>query len=218
MMASDMASNNFPWLTLAIFVPIVFGLLVLALGRDDRPGLTRGLSLIGALAGFLVTIPLYGFRSRYGADAVRREGVLDRGLQRQLPSRHRRHLAVVRAADGLHHYHRGGRRLAGDHQPRGAVHGRLPDPVGPDGGRVRRARRHAVLRVLRSDPDPDVHHHRRVGRTQPRVRGVQVLPVHAAGLAADAGGLRLPVERVGRFVRHPDLAPKRPSWATRRRC
>jgi len=59
MTASDMASNTFPWLTLAIFVPIVFGLLVLALGRDDRPGLTRGLSLVGALAGFLVTIPLY---------------------------------------------------------------------------------------------------------------------------------------------------------------
>ena len=64
MMASDMASNSFPWLTLAIFVPIVFGLLVLALGRDDRPGLTRGLSLIGSIAGFLVTIPLYtGFNS-----------------------------------------------------------------------------------------------------------------------------------------------------------
>jgi len=59
MTASDMASNTFPWLTLAIFVPIVFGLLVLALGRDDRPGLARGLSLVGALAGFVVTIPLY---------------------------------------------------------------------------------------------------------------------------------------------------------------
>lgn len=59
MMASEMASNSFPWLTLAIFVPIVFGLLVLAVGRDDRPGLTRGLSLAGAIAGFLVTIPLY---------------------------------------------------------------------------------------------------------------------------------------------------------------
>ena len=59
MMASEMASNTFPWLTLAIFVPIVFGLLVLAVGRDDRPGLTRGLSLIGSIAGFLVTIPVY---------------------------------------------------------------------------------------------------------------------------------------------------------------
>ncbi|OZI48215.1 NADH-quinone oxidoreductase subunit M [Bordetella genomosp. 4] len=68
MTASDMASNTFPWLTLAIFVPIVFGLLVLALGRDDRPGLTRGLSLIGAIAGFLVTIPLYtGFDSSTAA-------------------------------------------------------------------------------------------------------------------------------------------------------
>ncbi|MDM9559705.1 NADH-quinone oxidoreductase subunit M [Bordetella petrii] len=68
MTASDMASNTFPWLTLAIFVPIVFGLLVLALGRDDRPGLTRGLSLVGALAGFVVTIPLYtGFDSSTAA-------------------------------------------------------------------------------------------------------------------------------------------------------
>jgi len=63
-----MASNTFPWLTLAIFVPIVFGLLVLAVGRDDRPGLTRGLSLIGSIAGFLVTIPLYtGFDSKTAA-------------------------------------------------------------------------------------------------------------------------------------------------------
>jgi len=58
-MASDMASSTFPWLTLAIFVPIVAGLLVLLVGRDDRPGLTRALSLVGAVLGFLVTIPLY---------------------------------------------------------------------------------------------------------------------------------------------------------------
>ena len=68
MMASEMASNTFPWLTLAIFVPIVFDLLVLAVGRDDRPGLTRGLSLVGSIAGFLVTIPLYtGFDSKTAA-------------------------------------------------------------------------------------------------------------------------------------------------------
>ena len=54
-----MASATTPWLTLAIFVPIVFGLLVLALGRDDRAGFTRILALIGTIAGFLVTIPLY---------------------------------------------------------------------------------------------------------------------------------------------------------------
>lgn len=58
-MASDMASSTFPWLTLAIFVPIVAGLVVLALGRDDRPALTRMLALIGSVLGLLVTLPLY---------------------------------------------------------------------------------------------------------------------------------------------------------------
>ena len=42
-------------------------------------------------------------------------------------------------------------------------------------------RRPAVLRVLRGHADPDVHHHRHLGRTEPGLRGVQVLPVHAAG-------------------------------------
>lgn len=58
-MASEMASSTFPWLTLAIFVPIIAGLLVLLLGRDSKPGFTRVLSLVGSLAGLLVTIPLY---------------------------------------------------------------------------------------------------------------------------------------------------------------
>src|SRR3546814_10972344 len=59
MMASDMASSTLPWLTLSIFVPIVAGLIVLLVGRDDRPGLTRVLALVGSVAGFLVTLPLY---------------------------------------------------------------------------------------------------------------------------------------------------------------
>src|SRR5699024_4579069 len=59
MMAGDMASTTFPWLTLSIFVPIVAGLLVLLLGRDDRPEFTRWLALIGSIVGLLVTIPLY---------------------------------------------------------------------------------------------------------------------------------------------------------------
>ncbi|WP_187697795.1 NADH-quinone oxidoreductase subunit M [Pigmentiphaga humi] len=54
-----MAQTSFPWLSLAIFTPIVFGLLVLAVGRDSKPTVARALSLIGAIAGFLVTIPLY---------------------------------------------------------------------------------------------------------------------------------------------------------------
>ena len=63
-MAGDMASSTFPWLTLAIFVPIVAGLAVLLVGRDDHPGPTRALSLVGSVLGLLVTIPLYtGFKA-----------------------------------------------------------------------------------------------------------------------------------------------------------
>ena len=50
-------------LSLAIWMPIAFGAMLLLLGREGQVGLVRWLALIGALAGFLVTIPLYsGFQ------------------------------------------------------------------------------------------------------------------------------------------------------------
>jgi NADH-quinone oxidoreductase subunit M len=47
-----------PYLSLSIWLPIIFGVLVLAVGRDKSPGFTRVLSLVGAIASFLPTIPL----------------------------------------------------------------------------------------------------------------------------------------------------------------
>ena len=47
-------------LSLAIWIPIAFGVLLLALGRDDHARVVRWLALLGALIGFLVTLPLYG--------------------------------------------------------------------------------------------------------------------------------------------------------------
>ena len=48
-----------PYLSLAVWVPIVAGLLVLAVGRDRDAALARWIALLGAVAGFVVTIPLY---------------------------------------------------------------------------------------------------------------------------------------------------------------
>jgi NADH-quinone oxidoreductase subunit M len=48
-----------PYLSLAIWVPIVAGLLVLAVNRDRDAPAARWLALVGAVAGFAVTIPLY---------------------------------------------------------------------------------------------------------------------------------------------------------------
>ncbi len=47
------------WLSLAIWVPIVAGIVVMATGGDRNAHLARPLALVGALAGFLVAIPLY---------------------------------------------------------------------------------------------------------------------------------------------------------------
>ena len=51
--------SELPLLTLTIWVPIIAGLLVLATGSDRNANLAKLIALIGALAGFFVTIPLY---------------------------------------------------------------------------------------------------------------------------------------------------------------
>ncbi|WP_175796863.1 NADH-quinone oxidoreductase subunit M [Burkholderia cenocepacia] len=60
--------HAFPILSTAIWLPIVFGLLVLAVGNDKNPGTARWVALIGALLGLAVTIPLItGFDSSTAA-------------------------------------------------------------------------------------------------------------------------------------------------------
>ncbi len=51
-------NNGLPLLTLAIWVPILSGLLVLATGSDRNAATARWLALAGAIAGFAVAIPL----------------------------------------------------------------------------------------------------------------------------------------------------------------
>ena len=48
-----------PYLSLSIWVPILAGLAVLVLHRDSDAPRARWIALIGALAGFLVTLPLF---------------------------------------------------------------------------------------------------------------------------------------------------------------
>ena len=56
---------NAPLLSLAVWVPILAGLLVLATGGERNAPLARAIALAGAMFGFLVTIPLYaGFDAR----------------------------------------------------------------------------------------------------------------------------------------------------------
>ncbi len=47
------------WLSLAIWIPIGFGVAILAAGRDRNLDVIRATALIGSVLSFLVTIPLY---------------------------------------------------------------------------------------------------------------------------------------------------------------
>lgn len=52
-------SNNIPYLSLAIWLPIAFGVLIMALGNDKNAGVVRSASLLAALVSFVITLPLY---------------------------------------------------------------------------------------------------------------------------------------------------------------
>ena len=58
----------FPYLSAAIWIPILFGFLVLLVGNDRNAGTVRLLALVGALAGFAATIPLFTGFDRGTAD------------------------------------------------------------------------------------------------------------------------------------------------------
>ncbi|HWU98359.1 MAG TPA: NADH-quinone oxidoreductase subunit M [Oxalicibacterium sp.] len=74
-----MMQSTFPILSLAIWLPIAFGVLVLAIGRDDNPGLSRKVSLIGSIVSFLVTLPLIsGFdNAAHGMQFVEKRAWID---------------------------------------------------------------------------------------------------------------------------------------------
>jgi len=46
-------------LSLAIWVPILFGAVLLAIGRDQHANIVRWIALVGSIVSFLATVPLY---------------------------------------------------------------------------------------------------------------------------------------------------------------
>lgn len=57
--------STFPILSLAIWCPVFFGLLVLVTGKDERAFFVRCLSLFGAAVSFAVTLPLVWYFDRH---------------------------------------------------------------------------------------------------------------------------------------------------------
>ncbi|MCP5267078.1 MAG: NADH-quinone oxidoreductase subunit M [Burkholderiaceae bacterium] len=72
--------TSFSYLSAAIWIPILFGLIVLAFGNDRNAGVVRAVSLVGAVLGLLATLPLYtGFdRASAGMQFVEKSVWIDR--------------------------------------------------------------------------------------------------------------------------------------------
>ncbi|HEV2612387.1 MAG TPA: NADH-quinone oxidoreductase subunit M [Noviherbaspirillum sp.] len=75
-----MMQSTFPYLSLAIWLPIAFGAFVLAFGRDNNPGLVRSVSLLGSIVSFLVTLPLITQfdKAAHGMQFVEKAAWIDR--------------------------------------------------------------------------------------------------------------------------------------------
>jgi len=58
-------SSTFPWLTASIWIPIGFGLFLLAAGRDRSAAVVKGVSLVATLISLLATLPVV---TRFNAD------------------------------------------------------------------------------------------------------------------------------------------------------
>jgi NADH-quinone oxidoreductase subunit M len=69
-----------PYLSLSIWLPILAGLIILAIGRDARAGLVRVLALLGSIISLLPTLPLIAHfdNAAHGMQFVEKAAWIDR--------------------------------------------------------------------------------------------------------------------------------------------
>ncbi len=201
--------TSWPILSVVTFLPLA-GALFIAFaerGRGRRAQCALGGAVDDADHVCHFADPAVAVRSELGGFSVPRKAALAR-RRHQLFDGRRRHFAAVRDPDhgADADLHPG--ELDGDPAPRARIHDRVPGARNADGRHLLRARPGAVLSVLRRRPHPDVPDHRRLGRPAPGLCQLQVLPLHAARLGADAA--RHHGDVLGcRHHRYPDAAAPR---------
>ncbi len=180
--------TTWPILSVVTFLPVVGALLIyISRGNDEAAkGNARWIALWTTLITFGVSLILVmALRSGATGLSVRRKSAVARQCH-HLPHGCRWHLAAVRdldhRADAVLHR----RELEIDNAACARIHDGVSLLETLMVGTFSRARPRAVLSVLRGRPDPDVPDHRRLGRPAPGLCQLQVLPLYAARLGADA--------------------------------
>ena len=182
---------GFPLLSLLTWLPLAGGLFIMTVRGEEAvvASNARWAALWTSLIVFVLSLVLWvrfdtgnaGFQFQESLSWLPEFGVGYRmgvdGIS--VPVR-----AAVHGADP--HLHPG--ELGGHQGPRARVHAGLPSAGNHDGGHVLRPGLHRVLHVLRGRADPDVPHHRGLGRAAARVCQLQVFPLHAGRLHSHAAG------------------------------
>ncbi len=179
--------SGFPILSIMLAVPFV-GALWCLFAPGSEEGRAQG-ARVTALAATLIDFALglvlwFGYQAGRRPLAVRREVRSVRPLL--LGAGDRRHRD---AADRAHRVPGAAlhpRLVEGDRQARTRIYGDLPAHRAADARRVHGAGPVPVLHHVRGRPHPDVHDHRHLGRCAADLRELQILPLHAARLGADA--------------------------------
>ena len=175
------AMSGFPILSIMLAIPAIAAVAVHVRQRQrgalDRADRDPGRSRFGHL-------PVGAVRYRRAAMAVRRAYALVR--QVRLGARHRWLRADADHAQRVPHADLHRCELGRDPGTRPGIYGRVSRHRIADDRHVRGAGPVPVLHLLRSRPDPDVSDHRHLGRREPDLRELQILPLHAARLRADA--------------------------------
>ena len=196
------------WVTL---LPLFGAALVMLVPRDEE-AIHRGLGLLTTIVTFGVSLLIVADFDAGNArlPAGGRQAV-DRAARHPVPPGRRRHLAVAGDADDVPDAGDAAVAAGDRHpqRPRPRVHRRDAGPGERHDRRVRRARPVPVLRVLGADADPDVLHHRHLGRRAAALRGDQVRHLHDGRVAADAGRDPVPLHAVQGGARAPPASTTR---------
>ena len=177
--------SDFPLLSAIVFVPALGALLLLFVPGTAHAAI-RWIALLTALVTLGLSLALLGYDPGGARVPVPRGPAVDRVLRHALHARRRRHQRRARDPDDA--AERGGDRLqlgADPDQGQGllrrdaAAHGRHDR-------RLREPRPLPLLRLLGSQPLPDVLPHRHLGRPAPHLRHGEVRHLHPGRVAPHA--------------------------------
>ena len=208
-------------LNVVLFLPLLGVAALLAVPPQQRQRCAPAVAGRHARCSSRRRMALRALRRGGGRPAVRDAAAVDSGVGRVLPDRSRRLQPAAGPADGVPRAAGRRRRVHGHPRRTSSSSTRwCSSSSSRCSGHLRRAGPVPVLPVLGGDDDPDVPHHRHLGRRAPHLRDAQVRALHGVRQHPDARRGHLSRVFAQRDVGRDVVCVRRPlsRGAAARRC